>query len=104
MTTIGIIASVLLLIGGFFSLVAALGVFRFGDFYARVHAATKASTFGLGFVAIAVALTFNSSSAWWKVLATIVFFFLTLPIAAHLLGKAYRQKAGSHCRKSASGT
>lgn len=96
MTVIGYIASACLLIGGFFSLVAALGVVRFGDFYARVHAATKASTFGLGFVALAVALAFDRASVWWKVFATILFFFMTLPIAAHLLGRAFRQKADRH--------
>lgn len=89
------IASAFLLIGGFFSLVAALGVFRFKDFYSRVHAATKASTFGFGFAAIALACTFGTTSAWAKALTAIVFLFVTLPIGAHLLGRAFRASADS---------
>lgn len=85
---ITIIASLFLLIGGFFALVAALGVFRFSDFYARIHAATKASTFGFGFTALAAALALGTVSAWVKVLAAIAFLFITLPVAAHLLSKA----------------
>lgn len=85
-----IIISILLLIGGFFSLVAALGVFRFTDFYSRIHASTKASTFGLGFTALAAALTLGTASAWIKMFAAIAFLFITLPIAAHLLSRSVR--------------
>ncbi|PTY06757.1 Na+/H+ antiporter subunit G [Verrucomicrobia bacterium LW23] len=84
--------TIFLLLGAFFSLVSALGVFRFTDFYARIHAATKASTFGLGFTAIAAGLALGTLSAWLKVLATIAFLFITLPIAAHLLGRSVRTR------------
>lgn len=87
-----IIASILLLIGGFFSLVAALGVYRFPDFYSRLHAATKASTFGIGFAALAAALLMGTFTAWFKMLAAIGFLFITLPIAAHLLSRAVKDK------------
>ncbi|MFT4175306.1 MAG: monovalent cation/H(+) antiporter subunit G [Luteolibacter sp.] len=83
-------ASIFLLIGGFFALVAALGIFRFPDFYSRIHAATKASTFGIGFAGIAAALAFGTASAWIKMIAAIAFLFITLPIAAHLLGRSVR--------------
>jgi multicomponent Na+:H+ antiporter subunit G len=99
MSVSNIIASVFLLIGGLFSLVAALGIFRFKDFYSRVHAVTKASTFGFGFAVISLALTFSTVSAWAKVLAAIVFLFATLPIGAHLLSRAFLSKKGED-RKS----
>ena len=91
---IAVIASVCLLIGGLFALVAGVGVYRFSDFYSRIHAATKASTFGLGFSALAVALALGTVSAWLKMLATVLFIFATLPIAAHLLSRSVlsRQK------------
>lgn len=88
--TLSIIASAFLLIGGFFGLVAALGVFRFKDFYSRIHAATKASTFGLGFSALAVALVLQTPSAWLKAICSIIFLFVSLPIAAHLLCRSVR--------------
>lgn len=84
--------SIFLIIGGFFAFVASLGVLRFQDFYARIHAATKASSFGFGFSALAAAVAFGSVSAWVKMLAAVAFLFVTLPIAAHLLGRSYRSK------------
>jgi len=90
---IPIIASAFLLIGGFFALIAALGVFRFPDFYARIHAATKASTFGFGFTALAAALSLGTASAWIKAIAAIAFLFMTLPVAAHLLARSVRSAA-----------
>lgn len=82
------IASTLLLLGAIFSLIAALGILRFKDFYARIHAATKASTFGIGLTGIAAALAIGTPSAWVKMLFTVFFLFITLPIAAHLLGRS----------------
>lgn len=84
------LASVLLILGALFSLIAALGVLRFRDFYSRIHAATKASTFGMGFAGLAAALAIGTPSAWGKMLFTILFLFITLPIAAHLLGRSVR--------------
>jgi monovalent cation/proton antiporter MnhG/PhaG subunit len=89
---ISVIASFFLVVGGFFSLIAALGVFRFPDFYSRIHAATKASTFGLGGAALAAAISFGTVSAWAKMIAAIAFLFITLPIAAHLLGRSVKSK------------
>jgi multicomponent Na+:H+ antiporter subunit G len=91
-----ILASAFLLIGGFFALIAALGVFRFADFYARIHAATKASTFGFGFTALAAALALGTASAWLKAIAAIGFLFMTLPIGAHLLARSVRSAAPRH--------
>lgn len=90
MTDIAI--SIFLLTGGFFALVAALGVFRFPDFYARIHAATKASTFGIGFAGLAGALAMGTWSGWVKMVAAIAFLFITLPVAAHLLGRSVRSR------------
>lgn len=87
-----ILASIFLLAGGFFALVSALGIFRFPDFYSRLHAATKASTFGIGFTAIAAALDLGTASSWLKMIAAIAFLFITLPIASHLLGRSVRSE------------
>lgn len=93
--TLSIIASVFLLLGGFFGLVAALGVFRFADFYSRIHAATKASTFGLGFTALAAACVLETPSAWAKAVLAVLFLFVSLPIAAHLLCRSVRYTVDS---------
>lgn len=95
-----ILASLCLLIGGFFALVAALGVFRFNDFYARIHAATKAGTFGLGFTALAAAMAMGTASAWVKMVAAIAFLFITLPVAAHLLARSVRSGESGRTAKN----
>ena len=50
------IAGVLLLVGAMFSLLAAIGMLRLPDLYARMHAASKAGTMGSGLVLIAIAV------------------------------------------------
>lgn len=81
-----------LLLGAFFSLVAALGIVRFDDFYTRIHAATKASTFGFGFTALAVAWGLNDLGTWVKLQIAVFFLFITLPVAAHLVSRAVLTK------------
>ncbi len=83
-----ILPSAFLLIGAFFLFVAAAGVLRFDDFYARIHAATKASTFGFGFTALAVAWVYAEAVVWGKLVIAVFFLFITLPVAAHLLSRA----------------
>jgi hypothetical protein len=47
------VISIALLIGAFFILVGSIGLLRLRDFYARLHAPTKATTVGLGAILIA---------------------------------------------------
>jgi multicomponent Na+:H+ antiporter subunit G len=87
-----ILATVLVLAGAFFCLVAAIGVVRFEDVFMRMHAASKAGTFGAGLPLVAVALALWEMSAALRALATVAFLLLTAPIAAHLLARAaYRR-------------
>jgi len=53
-----IFLSILLVTGGFFCLVAALGMLRLPDLLIRMHAATKAGTLGVGLLVLAAALYF----------------------------------------------
>ncbi|MGF1657349.1 MAG: monovalent cation/H(+) antiporter subunit G [Verrucomicrobiales bacterium] len=80
-----------LLSGAFFILVAALGVWRFPDFYSRVHAASKAATLGLGLMLIALIIEQPSFFLAVKALAILIFIFLTAPVAAHLLTRVAHQ-------------
>ncbi len=91
-----ILSALLLLAGGFFALVAGMGLLRFPDLLSRMHAATKAS--GAAF-ALILAATVLRMPAWEIVIkAAVALFlaFLTLPVAAHLLGgSASRSKQRS---------
>ena len=84
-----IIAGLLLLSGGVFSLVAAIGVLRLPDVLTRMHASTKAGTLGCSLILIAAALVFASTDITARVVVTIGFLLLTAPIGAHMIGRAY---------------
>jgi multicomponent K+:H+ antiporter subunit G len=80
----------LLLTGGFFTLVGAIGLVRLPDFYGRLHGPTKATTVGVGAIVIASVVFFSSRGegiAIAEVLIT-VFLFITAPISANFLAKA----------------
>ena len=50
------IAAVLMLAGGFFCLVAGVGIVRMNDMYARMHGATKVAVAGILTVIVAAIL------------------------------------------------
>ena len=83
-----LISAVLLLIGAAFLLLAGVGVVRMPDVFTRMQAATKASTLGVGCVLLAVAVHFNELGIIMRALAGIVFFLLTAPVTAHVIGRA----------------
>lgn len=80
--------SILLVAGGLFSVLAALGILRLPDFYTRMHAASKAGTIGSGLVLIAAGLGSQDPAILIRALAGFVFFILTAPVSAHLLARA----------------
>jgi multicomponent K+:H+ antiporter subunit G len=92
-------AALLLIAGGLFALLGAIGLLRLRDFYSRMHAPTMGTTLGTGCVLIASMLV---SSALLKrpvlheVLITL-FLVITTPITAILLTRAaiYRGRARS---------
>lgn len=92
MTVIEIIASILILIGVFFSLLSAIGVTRLPDVYSRMHAAGKSSTLGVIFLMLAVFVYFIPQGIVnGKVLLAILFIFLTAPLSALMVNRsAYR--------------
>ena len=83
-----LLAGFLLLLGAFFVLLAAVGLFRLPDLYLRMQAATKASTFGVIAMMLAVAAHFGDAATSVEVALVIVFFLLTSPVAAHAIGRA----------------
>ncbi|RPH44931.1 MAG: Na+/H+ antiporter subunit G [Burkholderiales bacterium] len=88
--TVDLLASLLLVAGGAFALVGAIGLARLRDFYLRVHAPTKASTLGVGGALLASMLVFGWTGQRVVIheLLITVFVFVTAPIAAHLLVKS----------------
>ena len=82
------VTGVLLLAGGLFVLISAIGVLRLPDVWMRLHAATKAGTLGAGLVLLAAALYFGSLAVAVKATVVFLFLLLTAPVAGHVLGRA----------------
>jgi multicomponent Na+:H+ antiporter subunit G len=82
------IRDVFLVIGASFLLLAAIGILRMPDLYSRIQAATKASTLGVGCIILALAIHFGETGVSVRALLVIAFFFLTAPVAAHVIGRA----------------
>lgn len=88
---IDLLISFFLLAGSFFGVVASVGIVRLPDFLNRLQASTKASTLGIGFILIAVSLSYMSVEVSFRAFLIIGFIFLTSPIAAHMIARsAYR--------------
>ena len=81
-------AAILLVIGAVLMLVTSLGLMRMPDIFTRMHAATKGASLGVALMLLATALVFGETRVSLKGAATVLFIFLTAPVAAHLLGRA----------------
>jgi len=78
----------LILMGGFFSFIAGLGVLRLPDVLIRLHASTKAGTLGVGLILTALMIYFAEGTVTARGLATIIFILITAPVSAHMIGRA----------------
>lgn len=85
----------LVLIGVFFMLLSTFGIIRMPDTYARLHVAGKAGTLGIICILLAVGVHVGTLDAVLRVLALVVLFFLTAPVAAHMIGRVV-WRAGGH--------
>lgn len=88
--TVELIISVLMVFGGLFVLVGSIGLIRLKDFYARLHAPTKATTLGLGSILIASMVYMSSVLGHVAIneLLITLFLVITAPVTAHILAKA----------------
>lgn len=82
-----IIISILVFIGAFFILVAAIGIIRLPDLMTRIHAATKATSFGLLLILFGIGLYFGSFVIIVKTILLVCFIYLTAPLAASVVAR-----------------
>jgi multicomponent Na+:H+ antiporter subunit G len=88
MIVVEVVASALLVLGAMLAVIAALGLQRFRDVFARMHAATKPATLGLVLVLGGAALTVGGIEPVTKLVLVIMLQFITAPVGAHLVGRA----------------
>lgn len=85
---ISVLAAGLASLGAFFMLVAAIGVVRFRDTFARLHCAGKSATLGIAFMLLAAGLWSQDAGVAIRALVAAVFFLLTGPIGCHAIARA----------------
>lgn len=84
-----VLIAALLVMGGMFALVGALGMLRFPDFFMRLHGPTKATTLGVGGVLLASLIWhWTQGEHGLHELLITLFLFLTAPVSANLLAQA----------------
>ncbi|UXS60631.1 Na+/H+ antiporter subunit G1 [Staphylococcus ureilyticus] len=84
------IALILVILGSLISALAAIGLLRLDDVYARAHAAGKAATLGAMLLISGVFLYFIGREGYvnMQLLIGILFILITGPLASHLIIKS----------------
>ncbi len=91
------LASLLIVVGAVFGFVGSYGLLKLPDLITRLHAPTKATTLGVGGVLMASMLHFWGAEgvfSWHEILVAL-FLFLTAPIAANMIAKAWMHDRGA---------
>lgn len=83
-------AVIIILVASVISLISAVGLIRMPDVYTRSHAATKSSTFAVMLALLGAFIYFwvHEGTISIRLLLGIVFVFLTVPVAGHLICRA----------------
>ncbi len=85
---VDVVAAVLILTAVVLAIAAGLGLQRFPDVFARMHAATKPATLGLVLVLAGAALRVDDPGDVAKLLLVLALQFVTAPVGAHMIGRA----------------
>lgn len=88
------VAGTLMVMGASLALVAAIGVLRFGELFARMHAATKPATLGLVLAAGGAALVVSDLSDAARLVLVTALQFLTAPVGVHMVARAAYHASG----------
>lgn len=90
---INLVSAVFMVVGAVMSLGAAIGLLRFPDLLSRMHAATKPQVLGLFLLLASIGLQMRTWWVWPALLVAWIFQLLTVPVSAHMVGRAgYRTK------------
>ena len=86
-----LLISIALVVSGLFGFVGSYGLVKLKNTVQRLHAPTKATTLGVGGVLVASMIFFYVDTGYVSVheLLISLFLFLTAPITANFIAKAY---------------
>ena len=85
---VDIVSWVLILSGSFFAIIGAVGIYRFPDFWARLHAASISDSAGVILLLLGMALQAGLTLVTVKLLLIGVFLFITGPTTTHATANA----------------
>ncbi len=85
---INVISWICLIAGGLLAIVGGIGLLRFPDFYARLHAAGVTDTLVALLIVLGLALQSGLSMLTIKLLLILLFLLFTAPTATHALARA----------------
>ena len=89
------------LLGSFLLLSGSLGIIRLPDFWSRLHGASVSDTGGVLFLILGMMLHVTTIWVFFKLLAIVIFIFISSPTASHAIANAafvtlgYKKKKGS---------
>jgi multicomponent Na+:H+ antiporter subunit G len=90
---VDVLSAVFMIVGAILSLGAAIGLLRFPDLLSRMHSATKPQVLGLFLLLASIGLQLRTWWVWPVLLVAWIFQLLTVPVSAHMVGRAgYRTK------------
>lgn len=85
-----VVSSILLIAGVFFGLSGAIGLFKFPDFFTRVHAASVTDSIAAILIISGLLLQTSFDLNTAKLLFVLAFLMVTSPTASHALAKSAR--------------
>lgn len=85
---VDLISAAIMAIGAAFTLLASVGLHRFDDVFARMHAAGKASTLGLLLILVGAGLRLTELGDVLKLGLVAVLAVITIPAGVHLIARA----------------
>ena len=85
---LNLLSWIFLLVGGFLGITGAVGLFRFPDFFSRLHAASVTDTLCAGLIILGLMLQAPDLMTVIKLLLILLILTYTSPTAAHALAKA----------------
>lgn len=83
-----ILTAICLIIGCLFIMMAAIGIVRFPDFFARTHPASKGDTLGQAFILLGLMIYEGLTLISFKLLVILVLVLIANPTATFFLAKA----------------
>jgi multicomponent Na+:H+ antiporter subunit G len=88
MSALDALGGAFLVTGSLLSLLGAVGLHRFADVFARMHAATKPATLGTVLTLTGAAIVVADLPASATLMLVAALQFITAPVGAHMVGRA----------------